>query len=142
MLSCHAIGRPQAGQADAGRTTERRRGIRWMQTFRKEPTQAPTPTTSDQSTNDGMRATPPAPRQASGCRSLCSAAQDQAAPIADRALLRIVEVGPVLGIAWQVSQRAGRQKLLEPAGRSPFALAKATHGVRQLGDIHVHLEVV
>src|SRR5207245_4010350 len=104
MLSCQAIGRPQAGQADAGWTTERRIGIRWMQTLRKEPTQAPTPTTRNHTMNDGMRATPARARAASDRRPAASAAEDQAAPVSDRAAHGIVEVIAVLGIPRQLPQ--------------------------------------
>ena len=40
-LSYQAIGVRQCGQRDAGETTERSSGMRWMQTLRKLPTEAP-----------------------------------------------------------------------------------------------------
>src|SRR5918999_2686 len=41
MLSNQRSWYPHAGQLDGGLTTERRRGSRWMQTFRKLPTARP-----------------------------------------------------------------------------------------------------
>ena len=42
MFSNHASWLPQLGQRERGRTTDRSRGQRTMQTFRNEPTHAPT----------------------------------------------------------------------------------------------------
>src|SRR5262247_4036081 len=53
-LSYQAIGRPHAVQAERGRTTETRRGRRWMQTFTNEPITAPSATTKNQRTATGM----------------------------------------------------------------------------------------
>ena len=44
-LSYQTIGAPQAGQEERGVMIDSRRGSRWMQTLRNEPTQAPAPMT-------------------------------------------------------------------------------------------------
>src|SRR6267142_5239042 len=99
-LSCQEIPRPHAGQAERGRTTESRRGRRWMQTFRNEPTQAPAAITKNHRITFGMCGTP--------ARSDLPS-QDQAAAVADRPRLRIVQVIAVLGVARQRRQKTDRK---------------------------------
>src|SRR6266568_2182549 len=142
MLSCQAIGRPHEGQADAGWTTERRRGIRWMHTLRKEPTQAPTPTTRIHRTYAGMCATPARARATLDRRPAASAGQDQTAPIPHHAVLGVVDVVAVLGVARQHAEETRREELLEPAGRPPPPRAEAGHRLRQVRDVDAHLEIM
>src|SRR5882762_3274327 len=110
MLSYQAIARPHSGQAERGLTTERRRGRRWMQTFRNEPTTAPSATTKSHGRKPGM---PPA-----------SAPEDQAAAVTDLARPGIVLVVAVLGIARQVLQDAGIDDLLDAARGAAFLLTE------------------
>src|SRR5436309_8189961 len=126
MLSCQATGRRQAGQAEPGRTTERRSGRRWMQTFRNEPATAPTPTTKNQRRKTGIPA---------------SAPEDQAAPVPDLARLWIVEVVVIFGVARQGRKETGDDDLQKPVRGALLHLVEAAHRPPQVGEIHVDFQI-